>query len=154
MEELGGGSRTMVASTMGWDMNPRVLGTVPKGFEAVILDDTTLVADGHYAVIPKALDEQILDVSLDLISFILKPEQQARTYDDAYFYPGPAVKDVTLDMAPQESQKAVNSVKRPEFDQAIKDLPVEVQLDATSLVRAFEIWDERIGGSKIREDLT
>lgn len=154
MEELGGGSRTMVASTMGWDMNPRVLGTVPKDFQAVILDDTTLVADGHYAVIPKGLDEQLLDVSLNLISFILKPEQQARTYDAAYFYPGPAVKDVTLDMAPQESQKAVNSVKRPEFDQAIKDLPVEVQLDATSLVRAFEIWDERIGGSKIREDLT
>ena len=153
MEELGGGSRSMVASTMGWDMNPRVLGTVPKDFGAVILDKTTLVADGHYAVIPKGLNQQLLDISLDLISFILEPEQQAKTYDDAYFYPGPAVKDVTLDMAPEESQKAVNSVKRPEFDQAIEDLPVEVQLDAPSLVRAFELWDERIGGSKVREDL-
>lgn len=154
MEELGGGSRAMVASTMGWDMNPRVLGTVPKDFEAVILDDTTLVVDGHYAVIPKGLDQQLLDVSLDLISFMLQPKQQAKTYDAGYFYPGPAVKDVSLDMAPQESQEAVNSVLRPEFDQAIESLPVEVQLDAPSLVRAFELWDERVGGSKIREDLS
>lgn len=154
MEELGGGSRAMVASTFGWDMNPRVLGTVPKGFEAIILDDTTLVVDGHYAVIPKGLDERRTAVSKDLISFMLRPEQQAKTYDQAYFYPGPAVEGVSLEMAPQESQEAVNSVRRPEFDRAIDSLPVEVQLDAPSLVRAFEIWDERVGGGKVREDLS
>jgi len=152
MEELGQGSRAMVASTMGWDMNPRVLGTVPKGFEALVLDDTTLIADGHYAAIPKGLPEPLRAVTQDLISFILQPEQQAKTYDQAYFYPGPAVDGVTLDMAPQESQEAVKSVRRPEFDQLIDSLPIETQLDATSLVRAFEIWDERVGGGKIKEE--
>jgi putative spermidine/putrescine transport system substrate-binding protein len=151
MEELGGGSRAMVASTFGWDMNPRVLGTVPKGFEALILDDTTLVVDGHYAVIPKGLNDRLTTVSKDLISFMLQREQQAKTYDQAYFYPGPAVEGVTLEMAPQESQEAVKSVRRPEFDRAIESLPVEVQLDAPSLVRAFEIWDERVGGNKVKE---
>lgn len=152
MEELGQGSRAMVASTMGWDMNPRVLGTVPKGFEAVVLDDTTLIADGHYAAIPKGLDERRRAVTQDLISFMLQPEQQAKTYDQAYFYPGPAVEGVTLEMAPQESQEAVESVRRPEFDRLIDSLPIETQLDAKSLVRAFEIWDERVGGGKIREE--
>jgi putative spermidine/putrescine transport system substrate-binding protein len=151
MEELGGGSRAMVASTMGWDMNPRVLGTVPKGFEALVLDDTTLIADGHYATIPRGLDERRVAASLDLISFMLKPEQQAKTYDSAYFYPGPAVEGVTLEMAPQESQEAVKSVRRPEFDALIESRPIELQLDATSLVRAFEIWDERVGGDKVKE---
>ena len=30
MKELGEGSRDMIASTTGWDINPRVLGVVPK----------------------------------------------------------------------------------------------------------------------------
>ena len=30
MKELGEGSRDMIATTTGWDINPRVLGTVPK----------------------------------------------------------------------------------------------------------------------------
>jgi putative spermidine/putrescine transport system substrate-binding protein len=141
----------MVASTMGWDMNPRVLGTVPKGFEAVVLDDTTLIADGHYAAIPRGLDERRVAAALKLISFMLKPEQQAKTYDSAYFYPGPAVEGVTLEMAPQESQEAVKSVRRPEFDALIESRPIELQLDAKSLVRAFEIWDERVGGDKVKE---
>ncbi|MGI8912054.1 MAG: ABC transporter substrate-binding protein [Rubrobacteraceae bacterium] len=152
MEELGQGSRAMVASTMGWDMNPRVLGIVPKNFEALVLDDTTLIADGHYAAIPKGLDDRLRDVTLDLISYMLSPEQQATTYDQAYFYPGPAVEGATLDMAPQESQDAVESVRRPEFDQLIEELTIETQLGAKPLVRAFEIWDERVGGSKIREE--
>jgi putative spermidine/putrescine transport system substrate-binding protein len=152
MEELGQGSRAMVASTMGWDMNPRVLGIVPKDFQAIVLDDTTLIADGHYAAIPKGLDERQRAVTQDLISFMLRPEQQAKTYDQAYFYPGPAVKGVTLEMAPQKSQEAVESVRRPEFDRLIDSLPIETQLDAKSLVRAFEIWDERVGGGKIREE--
>jgi putative spermidine/putrescine transport system substrate-binding protein len=72
-------------------------------------------------------------------------------YDNAYFYPGPAVKGVTLDMAPEESQEAIESVERTRFDELIQTLPVETQLDATALVRAFEIWDERVGGSKVEE---
>jgi len=151
-EQLGRGSVAMVASTYGWDMNVRVIGTIPKNFAAFALDDTTLIADGHYAVIPKGLDAERLAVTLDLIAWMLKPEEQAKMYDQAYFYPGPAVRDVTLDMAPQESQDAVRSVQRPEFDRLAEELPIEMPLGAVSLVRAFEIWDERIGGGKVEEE--
>jgi putative spermidine/putrescine transport system substrate-binding protein len=151
-EQLGRGSRAMVASTYGWDMNVRVIRTVPKNFEAFALDDTTLIADGHYAVIPKGLGEPQLAVTLDLIAWMLRPEEQAKMYDNAYFYPGPAVKNVTLDMAPQESQDAVTSVQRSEFDQMSEELPIEMPLGAVPLVRAFEIWDERVGGGKVEEE--
>ena len=149
MEELGDGSRAMVASSMGWDMNPRILGTVPTNFEVFTLQNTTLISDGHYATIPNGLDAGRLAVVLDLISYMLQPAQQALAYDNAYFYPGPAVKGVTLNMAPEESQEAIASVERPRFDELIETLPVETQLDARALVRAFEIWDERVGGGKV-----
>ena len=38
------------------------------------------------------------------MTFLLTKEQQAYTYDEGYFYPGPAVKGVTLDMAPPEAR--------------------------------------------------
>lgn len=149
MQELGEGSRAMVASTMGWDMNPRVLGTVPMDFQAITFPDQPLLADCQYVTVPRGLDDDTTTTVLNLISWMMTPEQQAKAYDSAYFYPGPAVKDVTLDMAPQESQDAVNSVLRPEFDELIANNEVNLPLDAPSLVRAFEIWDERIGSGKV-----
>jgi putative spermidine/putrescine transport system substrate-binding protein len=151
MQELGEGSRAMVASTMGWDMNPRVLGTVPMDFQAVTFPDGPLLADAQFVTIPNGLDADRTNAVINLLAWMLRPEQQAKAYDQAYFYPGPAVKDVTLDMAPQESQDAVNSVLRPEFDELISTATVELPLDAPSLVKAFAIWDERIGSGKVQE---
>ena len=53
-----------------------------------------------------------LAVLLDMTSFMLGKPAQAMTYDKGYFYPGPAVKDVPLSMAPKESQEAINRVQR------------------------------------------
>ena len=50
---------------------------------------------------------------------MLTPEAQAYTYDKGYFYPGPAVKDVPLSMAPKESQDAIKEFGRPEYEQLI-----------------------------------
>ena len=47
--------------------------------------------------VPKGIADDKLAVLLDLMNFLLQPEQQANTYDLGYFYPGPAVKDVPLD---------------------------------------------------------
>ncbi len=151
MQELGQGSRAMAATTMGWDMNPRVLGTVPMDFQAITFPDQPLLADAQYVTVPRGLDDDTTATVVNLIAWMLTPEQQAKAYDQAYFYPGPAVADVTLDMAPEESQEAVNSVLRPEFDELIGAAPVELPLEALPLVRAFEIWDERVGGSQIQE---
>ena len=42
---------------------------------------------------------------------MLSKPAQAMTYDDGYFYPGPAVKDVPLSMAPAASQDAIAGIR-------------------------------------------
>lgn len=148
-KELGQGARTVALSTMGWDLNVRVLGTVPKDFKAASIA-TRLVADTQYVCIPKGVDDDHLAVALDLAAWMLKPVQQARSYDNAFFYPGPAVKGVTLEMAPKESQDAVASVRRPEFDDLIQKLPIENPLDTKALVTAFDMWDKKVGEGRLK----
>ena len=82
---------------------------------------------------------------------MLTKEQQAKAYDDGYFYPGPAVKDVDITMAPQKSQDAIAEFGRPEYDKLIADNPKEVPLDKKALVAAFDKWDREIGGAKVQK---
>jgi putative spermidine/putrescine transport system substrate-binding protein len=98
--------------------------------------------------VPKGLPNEKLAVLLDLMSFLLTKEQQAYTYDEGYFYPGPAVKDVPLSMAPKESQDAINEFGRPEYAKLIADNPIELPLQPDQMVVAFRMWDEQVGGSK------
>jgi putative spermidine/putrescine transport system substrate-binding protein len=148
MKELGEGSRDMTVSTTGWDINPRVLGVVPKEAKVGTIKGFHWVADAHYMCIPKGLPNEKVAVLLDLMSFLLTKEQQAYTYDEGYFYPGPAVKGVTLDMAPPESQAAIKEFGRPEYESWIADNPIELPLQPEQMVVAFRMWDEQVGGAK------
>ena len=56
--------------------------------------------------IPKGVSNDKLAVLLKMTDYMLSKPAQAMTYDKGYFYPGPAVADVPLSMAPPESQKA------------------------------------------------
>ena len=148
MKELGEGTRYMIASTTGWDINPRVLGTVPKEAKITALKGFHWVTDAHYMCVPKGVPNEKLAVILDLMKHLLTKEQQAYTYDEGYFYPGPAVKGVTLDMAPEESQKAIKEFGRPEYEQLIASAPLETPLEPEPMVQAFRRWDEEIGAAK------
>ncbi|RCG20188.1 extracellular solute-binding protein [Sphaerisporangium album] len=151
MKELGEGTRDIILSTTGWDINPRVLGQVPKDFRTQTLEGFTWVTDAHYMVVPKGITGEKLAVVLDLMKFALTPQQQAVTYDKGYFYPGPAVKGVTLAMAPPESRQAIKDFGRPEYDRLIEQNPKAVPLDAKALVAAFDKWDKEIGGDKVKK---
>jgi putative spermidine/putrescine transport system substrate-binding protein len=148
MKELGEGSRDMTVTTTGWDINPRVLGVVPKEAKVGAIKGFHWVADAHYMCVPKGLPNEKVAVLLDLMNFLLTKEQQAYTYDEGYFYPGPAVKDVTLAMAPPESQEAIKEFGRPEYEKLIADNPIELPLQPEQMVVAFRMWDEQIGGAK------
>ncbi|MFJ8965459.1 extracellular solute-binding protein [Lentzea sp. NPDC102401] len=145
MKNLANGTSWMVASTTGWDINPRVLGSVPEGMKIATFKDFHWVTDAHYAVIPKGVSADVLSANLALIKFMLEPRQQAKAYDKGYFYPGPAVKGVTLDMAPKESQEAIAKFGRAEYDRLIEENPKEQSLPATAQVKAFQRWDREIG---------
>ena len=145
MKELGEGSRDMIVTMTGWDINPRAIGVVPKEAMVGTLKGFHFVNDAQYMAIPKGVPDPKLAVLLDLMSYMLTPRAQAMTYDKGYFYPGPAVKGVTLDMAPQASQDIVREFNRPFYDKLIADTPQEVPLAADRLVYAFQRWDEQVG---------
>ncbi|TCC51358.1 extracellular solute-binding protein [Kribbella capetownensis] len=151
MKALANGSASIIASTTGWDINPRVLGTVPKEAAITPLKGFHWVTDAHYAVVPKGVSTDKQAAILQLLQFMLTPEQQAKAYDKGYFYPGPAIKGVDLSNAPQESQDAITEFGRPEYDKLIADNPNEVPLDAKGLVAAFDKWDREVGGSKVKK---
>lgn len=148
MKNLANGSVDVIASTTGWDINPRVLGTVPKEAKVSSMRGFHWVTDAHYAVIPKGVSTDTQAAVLALLKFMLTPEQQAKAFDDGYFYPGPAVKGVELSMAPQKSQDAIKNFGRPEYDALIANNPQEQSLPADQQVAAFAKWDTEIGAAK------
>ncbi|MBZ9872229.1 extracellular solute-binding protein [Mesorhizobium sp. BR1-1-9] len=150
MKELAEGTRDMIVSTFGWDINPRVLGIVPKEIETFALEGTHWVPDTQFMCIPKGVAEEKVAVLVKLMAFMLEPAQQAYTYDKGYFYPGPAVKGVPLSAAPQESQDAVAEFGRPQYEELIRKFPVEAPLKPEALVAAFEKWDREVGANKMK----
>ncbi|WP_334041617.1 ABC transporter substrate-binding protein [Burkholderia ambifaria] len=148
MKELGEGTRDMTVTVTGWDLNPRALGIVPADFRIQAFDGMTWVNDAHYMVIPKGVPKEKLDVLFKLMNFLLEPAQQAMTYDDGYFYPGPAVKGVTLEMAPAHSQEVIRKFGRPEYAKLLADRPHVQPLSAQAMVAAFQKWDREIGSQK------
>lgn len=145
MKELGEGSRDMIVTMTGWDINPRVLGVVPKEAEVAVLQGFHWVTDGQYMAVPRGVSNDKLAVLLDLINYMLSKPAQATTWDKGYFYPGPAVKDVPLSMAPKESQDAIKEYNRAFYDKLIAEVPSETPLPADKLVYAFSRWDQQVG---------
>lgn len=148
MKELGDGSRDMITSTMGWDINPRALGIVPKEAKTIALKGSHFIADAHFVAVPAGVAPERMAVILDLVSFMLSPEQQALAYDEGYLYPGPAVKNVPLSAAPAASQKTLAEFGREEYEALIASVPVEMPLELNQMVQAFRIWDMEIAGKK------
>ena len=149
-KELAEGTRWIVASHLGWDMNMRILATIPPNFQAFFLENTTWVNDAQFMVIPMGLDESREKATVALMAWLMQPAQQAVTYDDGYFYPGPAIKGVPLTMAPMASQERIKPVMRAAYDEAVAKFPNTSQLDAKPMVQAFDMWDKLVG-SKIRQ---
>jgi putative spermidine/putrescine transport system substrate-binding protein len=150
MKELGEGSRDMTVTMTGWDLNPRILGTVPKDYKVTPMKGMTWVNDAHYMVIPKGVAPEKIPAILDLMAFLLTPEAQAYTYDKGYFYPGPAVKNVPLSMAPKESQDLIKEYGRPEYEKWLAEFPHTQSLEAKAQVDAFRIWDQQVGAQKTK----
>ncbi|CAB3729689.1 extracellular solute-binding protein [Trinickia soli] len=150
MKELGEGSRDMTVTMTGWDINPRALGVVPANFRVGAFDNMTWVNDAHYMVIPKGVPKAKLDVLYKLINFMLEPAQQAMTYDDGYFYPGPAIKGLTDSNAPEKSRVVLEKYGRTEYGGWIAKYPNALPLPADKMVAAFQKWDREIGAQKTK----
>lgn len=149
-KELGEGSRDIIPSQAGWDVNTRALGVIPKEAGVFFFDGFHWVMDAHYLCIPRGIPDEKLAVLVDMLIYLLSPEAQAMTYDTGYFYPGPARKDVPLSMAPADSQAVIAEFGRPEYAEIIANNPRELPLDPQRLIKAFAMWDERVGANKVK----
>ncbi len=145
MKEFGEGTRSIIASHVGWDINPRALGTVPKEAKIQPIKGFHWIGDSHFMCVPKGLTASKLKLVLELVSYMMKPASQAYTFDAGYFYPGPAVAGVTIDMAPQSSRDVIAEFGRPEYAKLIAETPLELPLDAAPMVYAFQRWDQQVG---------
>ena len=150
MKDLANGTVNLVATTTGWDINPRSLGTVPQNAQVATLKNTQWIIDGSFVAIPRGVSADKLAVDLALMKWMLKPNEQARAYDDGYMYPGPAVRGVTLSMAPAHSQQVIGKYGRPDYDQIISRFPQVTPLGNQALVTMFDMWDREIGGGKVK----
>ena len=79
------------------------------------------------------------------MAHILKPDMQAISYDAGYLYPGPAVKNVPLSLAPKASQDIIREFGRPEYASLIANNPIELPLEPAKMVVAFKMWDQLVG---------
>jgi putative spermidine/putrescine transport system substrate-binding protein len=149
-KELAEGTRWMIASHIGWDMNQRILQTIPSTYRAFAFSKQHWINDAHYLVIPAGLDNDRKNVSLALMAWMLKPENQAATYATGYFYPGPAIQNVPLTMASKDIQDQIKPAMRDNLDKYINDMPNEVQLDYKAMAVAFDMWDQLVG-SKVKK---
>ncbi len=150
MRELGEGSRDMTVSVTGWDVNPRALGVVPKTYRIGAFKDFTWVNDSLFMMVPTGVPAAKQAVVWNLMAYLLQPAQQALTYDKGYFYPGPAVRNVPLSMAPQASQDVVREFGRAEYADWIANRPHAQPLESQALVKALHKWDEDIGAQKMK----
>ena len=149
MRDLANGTVNMVATTTGWDVNPRALSTVPQDAAVSTLAGNKWIIDGSYVVIPRGVPNGVLAVDLKLMSWMLQPKQQAMAYDHGYMYPGPAIKGITPSMAPQSSQQVIQQFGRPgQYAQIIAKYPQVAPLANQQLVTMFDMWDREIGAGK------
>lgn len=145
MKEFGQGGRDLTVTTVGWQVQMLANQTIPKNFKVIVPKDAVWVSDAHFMLVPKGLDDAKLAVVLDMMAFALKPEQQALTFNTGGFYPGPAIKGVTLANAPAEVRGPIQAFIPADFDAAIAQAKVVPPLATERMVEAFSKWDQLIG---------
>ena len=150
MKELGEGSRDITLTMTGWDINPRVLGIVPKDYKVVPFKGMTWVNDAHYMTIPKGVPPEKVAAVVDLMAYLLTPEAQAYTYDKGYFYPGPAVKNVPLSMAPKEIAGRDQGIRPSGVRRMARPVPAHAVAAAVGAGRGVQDLGQQVGAQKTK----
>jgi putative spermidine/putrescine transport system substrate-binding protein len=148
LKEFAQGQRWIIAGIMEWDMKPRAQSVIPPDSKIAILENTTFVVDGHYWAIPTGVPKEQVDVILDLMKFMWKPEQQVLTWTA---FIGPVVKSATIASAPKNIQDDVKEFWRPEYDQVGTKWTVSSPLGVTALSYAMDRWDREIGADQVKK---
>lgn len=147
LREFAQEQRWMIAGIMEWDMKPRAEGVIPPDAKITILENTTFVIDGHYWGIPKGVPQNEVEVILDLMKFMRRPDQQVLTYKA---FIGPSIKAASLDKAPTDIRGYMKEFWRPEYDEIGKKWKTTPQLGVKPLTYAMDRWDREVGAQQIK----
>lgn len=142
---LADGTWSLMPSSVGWDVEPRINGQMPLTMETYNLDKTTWVMDPNYVMVPRGIDPEKLSAILLLIQYMLTPEVNAMTVNGGSYLPGAVVEGATLDLAPQEMQDQISEFTRPWYEDAAATVPLVAPPGTDVVVEALDIWDRRIG---------
>ena len=112
ISNMADGTWALIPTTTGWDINPRALSQEPTTIKAAPFDSFTWVTDAQYAAVPKGQTADKLSAILLLLQDMLTPDQNAKAYDNGFFYPGPAITGATLDKAPKASREVIATYGR------------------------------------------
>jgi putative spermidine/putrescine transport system substrate-binding protein len=147
LREFAQEQRWIIAGIMEWDMKPRAEAVVPPESKITIMENTTFLIDGHYWAIPKGVPQNEIDIILDLMKFMLQPEQQQNTWRG---FIGPVNKKATLAAAPADIRDYVKEFWRPEYDDMDKKYKIVPMLEVRKLTYMFDRWDKEVGAQKIK----
>ncbi|HEY5548634.1 MAG TPA: extracellular solute-binding protein, partial [Coriobacteriia bacterium] len=143
-QQFGSGQLNITPTIISIDMNNRQNGTWAPNTAASIFDDQHWVADGHYFMVPNGVSAETLYVDLKLVSYILDPVQQAKTFGSGTLTS--ANKNATVDKATAEAKVLIAQYGRPDFyPKAFVTGKTVAPLDPVKLQDAFDIWQRKIG---------
>jgi putative spermidine/putrescine transport system substrate-binding protein len=148
LKEFAQAQRWIIAGIMEWDMKPRAQSVIPPDSKISIMENTTFVVDGHYWCIPTGVPQDQVDVIIDLMKFMRKPEQQVLSWPG---FIGPTIAAATIDKAPKDIQELVKEFWRPEYDQVGTKWKVSAPLGVKELSYAMDRWDREIGATQVKK---
>jgi putative spermidine/putrescine transport system substrate-binding protein len=148
LKEFAQGQRWIMAGIMEWDMKPRAQSVIPPDSKITILQNTTFVVDGHYWCIPKGVPPEQVEIILDLMKFMRKPEQQVLSWPG---FIGPTIAAATMEKAPKDIQDLVKEFWRPEYDEVGTKWKVSPPLGVKELSYAMDRWDREIGADQLKK---
>ena len=148
MTNLANGTVDMVATTTGWDINPRVLGTRAGHYKIATLKGFPWVTDAQYAVVPKGVvrRQAVGDPAAAAVHARRRSSTPWRTTPATSTRARPS-RASTLDMAPagqpgRDQEVRPDRVRRPDRGQPQGD-PAATP---TRWSKAFDKWDREVGG--------
>lgn len=146
-ESLAKGGVNMIASSAGWDIGQRQQGTVPATLKITTLKNSTYLIAGHFAAIPKGLQQNRREAVLALLDCMLSKDSQTSIYQaQKKSVPGPAIKGISVKDAPADVQGEVAQFDRPEYQQLIGKARTAPELPPEQMSIMFDRWEREIGG--------
>jgi putative spermidine/putrescine transport system substrate-binding protein len=142
--QFASGQFELVPGIVSMDVINHHTGVFPATDKPTLFTDQNWVTDAHYIMVPKGVAPEALYVMLQLITFTLRPESQAMTFENGSVTP--AITGVDVSKASPAGQQVYAQFARPDYyPQAFKTGKTHTPLTPVDQVKAFDLWQRKVG---------